>query len=85
MVGLDTAQKIVAGDIALQSNPFWLNALVTLLLVIVFALDIWLSIRVVRALNRKFHNERNSIGNYLILLIDGGAFLVMIIAWRFWG
>ncbi len=85
MVGLDTAQKINAGEIQLQTNPFWLNALVTLLLVIVFALGIWLSIRVVRALNQKFHQESNSMGNYLIPFVYGGIFFVMIIAWRFWG
>jgi len=83
MVGLDTARQIVAGDIVLHANPIWLNALVTLLLVIVFALGIWLSIRVVGALNRKFNNDGGSMGSYLIPLVYGGIFFVMIIAWRF--
>ncbi|MFW5901129.1 MAG: hypothetical protein ACOCUK_01150 [bacterium] len=49
---MSTAQKLVEGEIVLQSIPNWLNFVVSLLKTGIIAAGIWLSIKIVRRMNQ---------------------------------
>lgn len=83
MAGMDTAKKIVAKEIILEQVPLWLNSLVSVLLLIVLAAGVWLSVKVVKALNKRSGGDRLNYGNYLIPAVYGAIYFVMIVAWRF--
>ena len=80
--GVSTAQQIIDGQISLQQNPVWLNTLVSLLLIGFMIIGIWLSIKVVKRLNLKNGKEKSSKSYYLIPIIYGGIFLIMLLVWR---
>ena len=80
--GIATAQQIIDGQITLQQNPVWINTLVSLLLVGFMIIGIWLSIKVVNRLNLRSGIERSSKSYYLIPIIYGGIFLIMLMVWR---
>jgi len=80
--GISTAQQIIDGQITLQQNPVWTNTLVSLLLVGFMIIGILLSIKVINRLNVKNGKERSSKSYYLIPIIYGGIFLVMLLVWR---
>lgn len=80
--GVSTAQQIIDKQIILQQNPVWVNTLVSLLLVGFMIIGVWLSIKVVNRLNMKNGKERSSKLYYLIPIIYGGIFLIMLLAWR---
>ncbi len=80
--GVSTAKRIIDGEIILQQTPIWLNILVSILLTLVILGGIWLSIKVVKHLNQKQSTANSGVTNYLIPVIYGGIFLIMILAWR---
>jgi len=80
--GVSTAKKIIGGEIILKQSPLWLNLSVSVLLTIVMVVGIWLSVKVVKLLNQKRNMPDTGIANFLIPVIYGGIFLVMIIIWR---
>ncbi len=80
--GVSTAQQIIDGQITLQQIPIWINTLVSLLLVGFMIIGIWLSIKVINRLNMKNGKEKSSKSYYLIPIIYGSIFLIMLLAWR---
>ena len=82
VTGISTAQKIIDGEIVLQLTPFWVNLLVSVLLTLVISAGVWLSIKVVQKLNIKIDTTGSKKPFYLISIIYGGIFLVMILSWR---
>ena len=82
VIGISTAQQIIDDNIKLNENPVWLNIMVTVLLTIVMVAGIWMSVKVVKRLNAI--GSTTAVGNsfYLIPLIYGSIFLLMIIRWR---
>lgn len=80
--GVSTAKQIIDGQITLQQNPVWINTLVSLFIVGFMIIGIWISIKVVNRLNMKNGKENTSKFCYLIPVIYGGIFLVMLLVWR---
>ena len=80
--GISTAQKIIDGQIVLRQIPFWINFIVSILLAIVIVSGVWLSIKVVERLNQKQNLEKSGNPHYLIPIVYGSIFLVMILVWR---
>jgi hypothetical protein len=80
--GVSTAHKIIDGQIILQQMPFWLNFVVSILLTLVIVAGVCLSIMVVKRLNQKQNFEKTGTPNYLIPVVYGSIFLIMILAWR---
>lgn len=80
--GVSTAQKIIEGNITLQQTPPWLNTLVSLLLIGFMLIGVCLSIKVVKNLNVKNGKEKSSKSYYLIPILYGGVFLIMLLVWR---
>ena len=82
VTGVSTAQKIIDGDITLLQTPLWLNTLVSLFLVGFMLIGIWISIKVVKSLNSRNEKQISSKSYYLIPILYGGIFLVMLLVWR---
>ncbi|MDO9153793.1 MAG: 4Fe-4S binding protein [Paludibacter sp.] len=82
VTGVSSAKRIIDGEIVLQQNPFWLNIFVSVLLTLVIIVGIWLSIKVVKLLNQKQEQENTAKSYYLIPIVYGSIFIVMILAWR---
>ncbi|MGD9930743.1 MAG: 4Fe-4S binding protein [Mangrovibacterium sp.] len=82
VTGISTAQKILDGEIVLPQTPVWVNILVSVLLTLVIGAGIWLSIKVVQNLIIKTNKSGSNKPFYLIPIIYGGIFLVMILTWR---
>lgn len=82
ITGLSTAQQIIDKQITIQQNPIWLNTLVSLFLVVFIVVGIWVSTKVVSRLNVKNGNMQSSKSYYLIPVIYGGIFLIMLLVWR---
>jgi hypothetical protein len=80
--GVSTAQKIIDGQLVLIQNPIWMNLLVSALLTLSIFAGIWLSMRVVKLLNQKQGMGLVAKPLYLIPVIYGSIFLVMILSWR---
>ncbi len=78
--GINTAQKIVDGEIILRQLPAWSNQLISILLIIIIAAGIGLSIKLVKMLNHKHNKSVKTY--YLIPLLYGSVFLIMLIIWR---
>lgn len=81
-IGTSTAQQLINKQIILQQNPVWVNTLVSLLLVGFMIIGVWLSVKVVNRLNVKNGKEKASKSYYLIPIIYGSIFLVMLLVWR---
>lgn len=82
ITGMKTAQGIIDGKLKLQSNPVWMNILVSVLLTLVMIAGIWLSMMVIKRLNLKRGDPDSNDPFYLIPFVYGGIFLVMIVVWR---
>lgn len=82
IIGISTAQKIIEGEIVLQQIPKWIDLLVTLLLTIVIGVGIWLSIEVVKKINVKTGKPSSQKSFFLIPIVYGGVFLIMILSRR---
>ncbi|WP_239684455.1 hypothetical protein [Sunxiuqinia dokdonensis] len=80
--GMNTAQKIVEGEIVLTKMPFMVNLLISVLLTLVIAGGIWLSIKVIKELNKNREIAVSGKSFYLIPALYGGIFLLMITGWR---
>lgn len=84
IIGIDTAQQILDNKIILAQNPSIVNTIVSVLITSVMIIGIWISAKVIQRINKKNNLSQTGFATYLIPLIYGGIFLVMIIAWR-WG
>ncbi len=82
VTGKTTAQQIIDGKIILQSTPAWLNMFVSSLLTLIIITGVWISIAVVKRLNKKVQNNSSNKAMYLIPIIYGSLFIAMIFAWR---
>jgi hypothetical protein len=81
--GIDTARMIVEGEIKLRSTPFWSEVLVSFCLIALMIAGMVLSIVVVHRLNRKFGLQNiTSSSMFLIPVLYGSIFLIMLLAWR---
>jgi len=80
--GISTAQKIIDGQIVLRQIPFWINFIVSILLALVIVAGVWLSMKVVKRLNQKQDLEKTGTPHYLIPIVYGSIFLIMILVWR---
>jgi len=84
ITGIETAQKIINKEIILQQNPFWLNLGISVLITIIIIAGIYLSTRVITLQNNKIGSSLSLKSTYMIPIIYGGIFLVMILIWRWW-
>jgi len=82
LTGITTAQGIIDGRLTLHANPVWVNVLVSVLLTSIMVAGIWLSIKVVKKINLRRSETGSKSPLYLIPVIYGSIFLVMIIIWR---
>lgn len=82
MTGLSTAQKIIDSEIAISSNPLWLNIGISFAMVIITSIGIYLSYKVIRLQNNARNFDRTPLFTYLIPIVYGGIFLAMILIWR---
>lgn len=82
ITGISTAQKIIDGEIVLQQTPVWVNLLVSVFLTLVISAGVWLSMKVVQKLNNKTGKALAQKSFYLIPIIYGGIFWVMMLSWR---
>ena len=80
--GVSTAQQIMDGKIVLHNNPLWINIMVSGLLTLFMIAGVWISIRVVKTINSKNSQALSNRALYLIPIIYGSLFLVMILVWR---
>jgi polyferredoxin len=80
--GMTTAQKIIDGQIKLQQNPVWMKISVSIMLTLVMGAGIWFSIKVVRLINNRSEFKKSSRSFYLIPIVYGSIFLIMILVWR---
>ena len=82
VTGVSTAQQIIDGKIVLHNSPIWLNIMVSGLLTLFIIAGVWLSIRVVKTINSKNIPVLPNRAIYLIPIIYGSLFLIMILVWR---
>lgn len=80
--GITTAQKIVSGEIVIDQIPFVINLLVSMLITLIIPIGIWLSIKVVIQLNQNHGSEISNKPYFLIPIVYGAIFLIMILSWR---
>ncbi len=80
--GLTTTQKILDGEVVLQQIPIWVNLFVSVLLTLVIGAGIWLSIKVIQKLNSREDKYLSKNSLYLIPVVYGGIFLIMVLTWR---
>lgn len=81
-IGITTAQQIIDGSIKLHTNPVWMTIMVSVLLTLVMMAGIWLSVMVVKRMNTKSGETVSKSALYLIPVVYGSIFLVMIVSWR---
>lgn len=77
--GIKTAQMIVDKELVLDKMPLWVYTSVSVILSLLVLVGIWVSFRVVRGLNKKLNVNS---ATYLIPVIYGGIFLIMVFLWR---
>lgn len=80
--GMVTAQMIIDGEIILKSNPFWLDVMVSFMIVAFIAIGIGLSVMVVGRLAKRNGFDGYASVHQLIPITYGGIFLVMLLLWR---
>jgi hypothetical protein len=80
--GLSTAQKIIDKEIVLQQIPLWINTGISMLITVVIVTGIYLSFKVIGLQNKKQGFEKPVKTTYLIPILYGSIFLIMIIIWR---
>ena len=82
ITGLTTAQRIIDKEIIIQKTPIWLNVGISVLMTVIISVGIYLSVKVIRLQNKKQGLEKSVKTTYLIPVIYGSVFLVMILIWR---
>jgi len=82
VTGYTTAQKIIDNQIVVQQNPEWINLVISVLMTLIIGFGIFLSAKVTALLNKKYGIKKSIKATYLIPLIYGSIFLVMILFWR---
>lgn len=82
VTGLSTAQRIIDKEIIIQQPPIWLNVGISILMTVIIGVGIYLSIKVIRLQNKKQGFEKSVKSTYLIPVLYGSIFLVMILIWR---
>jgi len=82
ITGLTTAQRIIGKEILIQQTPNWLNIGISFLMTAIISVGIYLSIKIVGLQNIKQGLEKSVKTTYLIPVIYGSIFLVMILIWR---
>lgn len=80
--GISTAQKIIDKEIVIHQNSPLTNFVVSLLLSAIMIGGIWLSIKVVKRINQKQNTNAATFSYYLIPIVYGSIFMLMILAWR---
>lgn len=86
-LGVGTAQGILDKTIRLAPLPFWRDPVMTVLALVLMGVAVALSLLAVRKLIAEHVSEAGwrSVPLYLIPGLYGGAFSVMLVAWRFFG
>ncbi len=80
--GMDTAQKIIDGNIVISKLPTEANIAISAITITAIVIGIWLSFRVISRLNNtKFIDSKNG-ALYLIPIAYGALFLIMMLYWR---
>jgi polyferredoxin len=82
VTGLTTAQRIIDKEIIISQTPNWLNVGISILMTVTISIGIYLSVKVIRLQNIKQGIEKSAKTTYLIPIIYGSIFLVMILIWR---
>ncbi len=80
--GMVTAQKIIDKEIIIQQNPAWINIGISFLIILIIGVGIYLSVKVIGLQNKKQGFEKSVKSTYLIPILYGSIFLVMILIWR---
>jgi len=82
VTGLTTAQRIIDKEIIIQKTPIWLNVGISVLMTVIISVGIYLSVKVIRHQNKKQGFEKSVKSTYLIPVLYGSIFLIMILIWR---
>jgi hypothetical protein len=82
VTGLTTAQKIIDNEIVIHQTPIWLNVGISIIMTIIMVVGIYLSFKVIRLQNKKQGFEKSVKSTYLIPVLYGSIFLIMILIWR---
>ncbi len=82
VTGLTTAQRIIDKEIIIQQTPIWLNVGISVLMTVIISVGIYLSVKVIRHQNKKQGFEKSVKSTYLIPVLYGSIFLIMILIWR---
>lgn len=82
ITGLTTAQKIINKEIIITPAPNWLNIGVSILMSLIIAGGIYLSVKIIRLQYKKLGLKKSVKSTYLIPLVYGSIFLVMMLIWR---
>lgn len=83
-IGIQTAREITDKTLILYSNPAWLQVVISISVFLLILAGIVLSVIIIKKLVReKLTNQKVGFIFYLIPVIYGGIFVVMIITWRF--
>lgn len=82
VTGMTTAQRIIEKEIIIQQTPLWLNVGISILMAAIISAGIYLSYKVIRLQNKKQGFEKSVKSTYLIPVLYGSIFLIMILIWR---
>lgn len=82
VTGMTTAQRIIEKEIIIQQTPLWLNVGISILMTAIISVGIYLSYKIIRLQNKKQGFEKSVKSTYLIPILYGSIFLVMILIWR---
>ncbi len=82
ITGMTTAQRIIEKEIIIQPTPLWLNVGISILMTAIISVGIYLSYKVIRLQNKKQDFEKSVKATYLIPILYGSIFLIMILIWR---
>ncbi|OFY40690.1 MAG: hypothetical protein A2X18_11570 [Bacteroidetes bacterium GWF2_40_14] len=82
ITGLSTAQKIIDNEIVIQQTPLWLNVCISIIMTAIIGVGIYLSFKVIRLQNQKQGFDKSVKSTYLIPILYGSIFLIMLLIWR---
>lgn len=82
VTGMTTAQRIIDKEIIIQQSPIWLNIGISILMTAIICVGIYLSYKVIRLQNKKLSFEKSDVSTYLIPVLYGSIFMIMILIWR---
>ncbi len=80
--GMETAQKIIDHKIVIAKLPLEANIAISIVTITAIVAGIWLSTRVIYNLNTTLFTQRANRALYLIPLMYGSIFFVMMLLWR---